>query len=219
MSFLSPENVALYEYRTHLTEVVVQFCAVMLLAWAVLLSIQANRTAAQALIGARNDFEAERREYVRAFTEQRYDALDRSYMDLVLLRAQRPEFSEPESFYAPGAARNSDKIGYQSYAFALFNLLETIADKCHDEIEAANAGRRAELPALVETWAPVLASESWLHRQWFMDGASCTADRFKDKFRTLVEALIAGKQHGGPLSPGAVKALIEVAYGNARAAA
>lgn len=185
-----PGDLAHYDYRVHIAEVVVQLLAVLLLFWAVSVARRANATANKALVTANEDLRKEREEYTKAMTAQRYDMLDKVYMELVLLRVAHPEFGSPELLFSPNASADlaQKKAAYQNYAFALFNYLETIADKCHEEVDAT--ADKKQMPALVETWAPILVSESWHHRFWFKDELRGTDDRFKAKFRKLVEIVL-----------------------------
>ncbi|MDX2204774.1 MAG: hypothetical protein NW223_18640 [Hyphomicrobiaceae bacterium] len=197
---LYPKDVALHDYWAHIAEVSVQLVAVLLLLWAVNLARRSNKTAMDALADAKKDLEAERAEYAKAMTSQRYDALDRTYMDLVLLRVQHPDFNDPGRLYAESLseAAAEQRRRYDSYAFALFNYLETIADKCSDELKAAPAGGT---PDLVETWGPILVSESWQHRFWFTERSSRVDDRFKEKFRKLVANVIAARSKDEIVEP------------------
>ncbi|MFH1518658.1 MAG: hypothetical protein ABIH17_12355, partial [Pseudomonadota bacterium] len=203
------ENIQLYDFLAHIAEVSVQLVAVILLFIAVTIAQKANRTSMESLKTAQEDLAADRKEHAKAMADQRYDVLDRTYMDLVLLRVQHPDFNEPQRLYTEELSSIEmidSKRSYESYAFALFNYLETIADKCNDEIdalarkkaeEAQKAGEivmpfsdEAWTPDLVETWGPILVSESWHHRHWFADSQSRVDDRFKDKFRKLVATVI-----------------------------
>lgn len=188
-------EIQLFDYWVHIAEVSVQFIAVILLFIAVRLAGKANETANAALVESKRDLAAERAEYAAAMTKERYDVLDRTYMELVLLRIDHPEFSDPAQLYMvdPLDAGSKVRRGYESYAFALFNYLETIADKCHDEINDAGSGEGEKVPDLVETWAPILVSESWQHRHWFQSSESNVDDRFKDQFRRLVATVVATK--------------------------
>lgn len=206
------ESMQFYDFLAHIAEILVQLVAVVLLFKAVSIAQEANKTSTDALKNAQEDLAAERKEYAKAMADQRYDVLDKTYMDLVLLRVQHPDFNEPEQLYTMEHS-SEDKINsrrsYESYAFALFNYLETIADKCSDEIEAL-AKKKAEaaqttgeivapysdetwIPDLVDTWAPILISESWHNRHWFEDSQSRVDDRFKEKFRKLVATVIEDK--------------------------
>lgn len=198
----SEDSLQFYDYWVHVAEVGVQFVAVLLLIWAVSIARRANKTAMDSLIASKEDLAAERREHTKAMADARYDVLDKTYMDLVLLRVQYPDFNDPERLYkpAPAEAIVEGRRRYESYAFALFNYLETIADKCNDEIdantdriEAAQKAGKDWAPDLVETWGPILVSESWQHRLWFEDSSSRVDGRFKPKFRKLVAGVIDKK--------------------------
>lgn len=139
------------------------------------------------------------------------------------MRVDNPSFGEPSLLYSKDAPAEivKEKKKYRSYAFALFNYLETIADKCHTEIKARERvdegnkgnkpGERIETPELVETWGPILVSESWLHRDWFGDPESSIDDRFKPKFRSLVKTIIQEKSKNENESLDSLR-LIQSAY-------
>ncbi|MEH6410019.1 MAG: hypothetical protein V7741_05800 [Hyphomonas sp.] len=210
--YKSLEDIQLFDFWVHIAEVSVQLVAVILLFIAVRIAQKANKTSTDSLSNAKEELAAERREYAKAMADQRYDVLDKTYMDLVLLRVQHPDFNEPERLYTKELSSIEmidSKRSYESYAFALFNYLETIADKCNDEIDALARKKTEEaqkageivmpysdatwMPDLVETWGPILVSESWHHRHWFADSQSRVDDRFKEKFRKLVATVIEEK--------------------------
>jgi hypothetical protein len=210
--YKSVEDIQLLDFRVHIADVSVQLVAVILLFIAVRIAQRASKTSTDSLSNAKEELAAERRDYAKAMADQRYDGLDETYMDLVLLRVHHPDFSEPERLYSKELSSIEmidSKQSYESYAFALFNYLETIADKCNDEIDAfarkkaeqAEKAEEIEMPYSDETWAPdlvetgepILVSEPWHHRHWFADSQSRVDDRFKDKFRKLVATVIEEK--------------------------
>jgi hypothetical protein len=96
-----------------------------------------------------------------------YGELDRMYFDLLNIAMANPEFTDPESL-KPGK-----EAAYESYAFMVWNFIETIYDRC-----GANQHLRL-------TWCPIIEYEASLHKDWFAHPDN--QKKFKEKFRQFVE--------------------------------
>ena len=99
-----------------------------------------------------------------------YAELDRVYFDLLKIGLERPYLRASLPPTDPGRASE-----YETYAFMVWNFLETVVDRC---------GSRSN-PTLRETWYPVVATESALHRAWFE--APENRRKFKERFCQFIE--------------------------------
>jgi hypothetical protein len=102
-----------------------------------------------------------------------YAELDRVYFELLKIGLERPELlAYPTSPASPDPAKAGQ---YGAYAFMVWNFIETIFDRCQGWSK-----RR-----LRETWYPIIAAESALHRQWF--DLPENRRRFKQRFVQFIE--------------------------------
>jgi hypothetical protein len=100
-----------------------------------------------------------------------YSDLDRLYADILRLAIEKPHLRAPAPIvsdadvlargYSPypevPVGEAADKLlQYESYAFLVWNFIETIRDRCADD------------PRLKETWGPVIGAENAIHRGWFL---------------------------------------------------
>jgi hypothetical protein len=100
-----------------------------------------------------------------------YAELDRVYFELLKIGLERPDLlSFPAS---PDPAKAGQ---YGAYAFMVWNFVETIFDRCQGWSK-----RR-----LRETWYPIIAAETALHREWFEVPEN--RRRFKQRFVRFIEA-------------------------------
>jgi hypothetical protein len=107
-----------------------------------------------------------------------YSQLDDRYHDLLKLCVVQPGLRKP------GAG---DAEGYESYAFMVYNFLETVRDRCEtDEM-------------LKSIWAPVIALEHSIHRDWFYKETDCYLERFFPKFRIQFVDFMYRLERGGHL--------------------
>lgn len=83
-----------------------------------------------------------------------YSELDSIYNHLLELAVEHPFLREPEKLenLEPTDERLSQ---YKTYAFMVWNFLETIHDRCEKD------------KGLRGTWAPVIAAEFDIHHRWF----------------------------------------------------
>jgi hypothetical protein len=99
-----------------------------------------------------------------------YAELDRVYFELLKIGLERPYLRA--SLPPADPARASE---YEAYAFMVWNFLETVVDRCDGTSH----------PSLAETWYPIIATESALHRAWFE--APENRRRFKERFCRFIE--------------------------------
>jgi hypothetical protein len=78
-----------------------------------------------------------------------YSELDHMYLQLLAMALEKPFLRTPE------AVRGVQRQQYETYAFMMWNFLETIHDRCADD------------PRLRCTWGPVIAAEFLVHQRWF----------------------------------------------------
>ena len=107
-------------------------------------------------------------------TSTLYSDIDGRYMELLKLGIANPEFVDPvyTSDYKT-KFKESDLLKYERYAFAAWNIVETIIDRrTEDDLE--------------KTWDPVIREENWLHRRWLNDRDN--QHKFKKEFwRFMIE--------------------------------
>ncbi len=85
-----------------------------------------------------------------------YSELDNIYMDILGLALERPFLRRPSQ------GLTKEQAGpYETYAFLVWNFLETIHDRAKSHAE------------LQRTWAPIVVSEAKLHWTWFEAENSC----------------------------------------------
>jgi hypothetical protein len=99
-----------------------------------------------------------------------YAELDRVYFELLKIGLERPYLRA--SLPPADPARVSE---YEAYAFMVWNFLETVVDRCDGTSN----------PSLRETWYPIVATESALHRAWF--DAPENRRKFKERFCQFIE--------------------------------
>ena len=99
-----------------------------------------------------------------------YAELDRVYFELLKIALERPYLRATLPPADP--ARASE---YEAYAFMVWNFLETVVDRCDGTSN----------PTLRETWYPIVATESALHRAWF--DAPENRRKFKERFCRFIE--------------------------------
>ena len=85
-----------------------------------------------------------------------YSELDKMYMEILSMAIDMPYLRNPRTL-AKLPLDDDGRQRYETYAFVVWNFLETIHDRC------------AEYPALKDTWGPVIGAELEIHRQWFED--------------------------------------------------
>lgn len=90
-----------------------------------------------------------------------YTIIDDNYRDLLDLAIKHPEFRNPEMVKNYTDYKKKDPEfywGYNSYAFEIWNFLETLCD-------LNNTKRDRQF--MMKTWRPVILEENKLHFNWF----------------------------------------------------
>ncbi len=82
-----------------------------------------------------------------------YAELDHMYFEILKLALAEPFLRNPGKDWRKLPEQERRK--YEIYAFVVWNLIETIRDRCVEDAE------------LKMTWAPVMLSEGQIHRAWF----------------------------------------------------
>jgi hypothetical protein len=109
--------------------------------------------------------------FTRTLRDAYYAELDRVYFELLKIGLERPDLL---SF--PASPDSTKAKAYGAYAFMVWNFVETIFDRCQGWSK-----RR-----LRETWYPIIAAETALHRAWFELPEN--RRRFKQRFVRFIEA-------------------------------
>ena len=105
-----------------------------------------------------------------ALQSNHYSELDHFYADILKIGIEKPHLRSPKPIasdeeamfgdYRPYAPEKDDDgtmaEQYDAYAFLVWNFLETIHDRCHED------------ESLRGTWKPVIAAENRIHRGWFL---------------------------------------------------
>ena len=105
-----------------------------------------------------------------ALQSNHYSELDHFYADILKIGIDKPHLRSPKPIasdeeamfgdYRPYAPEKDDDgtmaEQYDAYAFLVWNFLETIHDRCHED------------ESLRGTWKPVIAAENRIHRGWFL---------------------------------------------------
>ena len=106
-----------------------------------------------------------------------YTELDKMYFDVLQMAVEDPTLIDPEALRDANEQRK-----YNTYAFMVWNIMESIYDRCHGDGE------------LCETWYPVIDTEEKRHRRWFDDPLN--RPKFKEGFcRFVDERYQREKQH------------------------
>lgn len=107
-----------------------------------------------------------------------YTELDRMYFDLLRLGVEKPHLRNLQ------AERTADQQAeYESYAWMIYNFLETVNDRC-----AGNAG-------LCETWHAAVDAEDRLYGRWL------DAPENHHKFKANFHAFVANFRQSRPRPP------------------
>ncbi len=108
--------------------------------------------------------------YLKSVEFQSYEDLDTLYMEVLKVGVDHPEFRNlerthnyKEAFKAKGG---EEVLSYESYAYFVWNICETIYDRCHKNQNE------------IRTWYPVIHAERQLHSKWLTDNP----DKFKEEF-------------------------------------
>lgn len=111
-----------------------------------------------------------------------YSQLDAMYLEILKMAVERPYLRRPDDL------TEKQRQEYDSYAFIVWNFLETVRDRCQDD------------QTLKDVWAPVIATEHEIHRRWFYSETTPYWDKEAPKFR-LPFAHFVWKRFGSPTAP------------------
>jgi len=101
-----------------------------------------------------------------------YQDIDRLYLEVLKLGIENPKFVDPEYTGNYKEKFSDDSLRkYNTYAFIVWNVCETIADREDDD-------------ALFQTWEPVMKAENQLHGAWFDNEEN--QGKFKKQFRDFM---------------------------------
>jgi|GEM_PF-571411 len=130
--------------------------------------IKANPVATIALIVSSAAFVFSIYNFVKTRTATLYSDIDSRYHDLLKMGIQNPEFVNPAlTREFDTKFQNKALLQYGRYAFAAWNIVETIFDRGSNNL-------------LRETWYPVIKEENRLHRMWLNHPDN--HEKFKDPF-------------------------------------
>jgi hypothetical protein len=82
-----------------------------------------------------------------------YSELDSMYLQILTMAVTEPHLRRPNGL---DAFEVDQAQQYETYAFIVWNFIETIHDRCE------------KISELRATWAPAIDAEHRLHRDWFM---------------------------------------------------
>jgi hypothetical protein len=171
-----------------LGEVVVQAVAVYLIWRALTIARRSHELAVEALEVSNRLQKASLDEYIDMLESGRYDALDRTYFELVRERTEHPEFNDPKSIYDNRQTESRAWVAYSGYAFRVWNFLESIYDKCQLPPAGADTKKVTMIKQLKETWWPIFQVEAKRHSHWINEkdnqGQSVNKLYFKNTFYT-----------------------------------
>jgi hypothetical protein len=105
--------------------------------------------------------------FSRSLRISHYTEVDRLYFELLKLRFGRPHVLQPALAKSP-----EQQVDYDTYAFMVWNFLETIYDRCESD------------HTLWDTWHPILLEEAKAHHTWFLDPKN--QGKFKRGFNSYV---------------------------------
>ena len=105
--------------------------------------------------------------FSKSLTVSNYSEMDRMYFDLLKTAVEKPHLINPKAIRTGEQQRE-----YDTYAFMVWNFLETIYDRCHGVEE------------LCVTWYPVIDAENRRHRKWFDDPEN--RPKFKEGFHKFI---------------------------------
>jgi hypothetical protein len=111
--------------------------------------------------------------------EKSYADVDSLYLEVLKLGLSNPDLREKDKAKVYETAfKGVDSSRYDAYAYIVWNLCETIYDRCTSDGN------------LWATWRPVIKYENELHRAWLKNNL----DRFKKAFRDYMDAEFPERQ-------------------------
>jgi len=107
---------------------------------------------------------------------QAYKEMDSNYMEILKVGLERPNLRNPEKTTNYKTLTGEDRLRYETYAYLVWNLCETIYDR----------------KMLDKTWMPVIVEEKRLHLSWLKDNPN----KFKPEFKKHIEDEPIRERHG-----------------------
>jgi hypothetical protein len=123
-----------------------------------------------------------RQEFQRIEREKFYIQLDEMYLRILRIAVENPKLRDPAL-----NSSESDRIAYDTYAFIIWNFLETIYD-----FSAADSDAHA---SIAETWQCIFDTERKAYAEWF--NREENRGKFKRKFRDHIDGLSVDPKSGG----------------------
>ena len=111
--------------------------------------------------------------YRRSRRERFYADIDSMYLGILKIGIDHPEFVNPKNTtdYMKRFKDENELLRYETYAYIVWNLCETIYDRRDDD--------------LFNTWRTVIVAENKLHRKWLDDPEN--HHKFKGEFLKYVQ--------------------------------
>ena len=107
--------------------------------------------------------------FKRTLDYQAYRELDLNYMEILKLGLEDPYLRNLDITTQYHKLDGDKKLKYETYAFLVWNLCETIYDR----------------KKIDKTWRPVIEEEKRLHFEWLKDKNN--RRKFKDEFLNFIE--------------------------------
>lgn len=104
-----------------------------------------------------------------------YSDLDELYFKILKIGLENPQFRNLHKTKKYIELESDEKIKYETYAYMVWNVCETIFDRTKNNEKIYN------------TWKPVILAEKKLHTKWFDDGDN--RDKFKDEFIDFIKKI------------------------------
>ncbi|MEA3219157.1 hypothetical protein [Immundisolibacter sp.] len=112
----------------------------------------------------------EARSFRKSVNDLHYTELDNMYLELLKMAIDKPYLRQPEAIYRNPLAKTNQEREYDIYARMIWNFLEAVADRCHND------------PELKDTWYPVIQDEGIVHTQWIRQKPKGFSENFYRRF-------------------------------------
>lgn len=114
--------------------------------------------------------------FKRSLDFQAYREMDSNYMEILKIGLEHPYLRNPEKTSKYTELTGDDKLRYETYAYLVWNLCETVYDR----------------KMVDKTWHPVIIEEKALHLTWLKD----TTNKFKREFKDYIMQEEIPYRHG-----------------------